>query len=73
MIQFANVCGCAESSGETHLDVTLEVPDHRYEDEEFIYAEEDSPTSQVFEEFTGEYLADETQEERWCGLMSLPQ
>jgi hypothetical protein len=49
MIQLSDVCGCSESGGETHLEITLEVPEHWYEDEELVDAPEDPPSGEVLE------------------------
>jgi hypothetical protein len=49
MIQLSDVCGCSESGGETHLKITLQVPEHRYEDEELVDVPEDSPSGEVLE------------------------
>lgn len=49
MIEFANVRGSTESSGQTHLEIAFEVTDHGDEDEEFVNASKDPPASEMFE------------------------
>ena len=54
MVQFTDVGRCPQTSRQTHLQVSLEVAYHRNKDEKLVDAAKDPPSSNVFEEFTGE-------------------
>ena len=63
MVELANVGGGTESRRQAHLEVALEIANHGYENKQFVDATEHPPSRKMFQQLSGEYEADERDEE----------
>ena len=63
MVELANVGGGTESRRQAHLEVALEIANHGYENEQFVYSAEYPPSRKMFQQLSGEYETNERDEQ----------